>query len=128
VSWSVRKLPGYLSIRSQFKDAQTHPSGAFAAFAEPDYVKIVWMLRADPIGDTASIFRPETRAIATDLVARSKFRRYWSLLSPGIILFDGCRSARYGLLRNWQLAGIRCNADRTRAEISPTVKRIARRT
>jgi hypothetical protein len=32
----------------------------FAAFAEPDYVKIAWTLRADPIGAAASIFRTET--------------------------------------------------------------------
>jgi hypothetical protein len=58
----------------------------FAAFNEPDYVKIVWTLRADRVSDTMSIFRTETRAVATDQVARAKFRRYWSLLSPGIIL------------------------------------------
>lgn len=57
----------------------------FAAFNEPGYVKIAWTLRSDPIGPTQSIFRTETRAIATDAVARTKFRRYWSLLSPGII-------------------------------------------
>ena len=51
-----------------------------------DYVKIVWTLRADAIGADASIFRTETRAIATDATARAKFRRYWSFLSPGIIL------------------------------------------
>ena len=27
----------------------------------------------------------ETRVIATDATARAKFRRYWSLVSPGII-------------------------------------------
>ena len=62
------------------------PSTEFASFFEPDHVKIVWTLRADPISDTASMFRTETRAVATDAVARSKFRRYWSLLSPGIRL------------------------------------------
>ena len=61
------------------------PSTDFASFAEPDYVKIVWTLRTDPIGD-AAIFRTETRALATDAAARLKFRRYWSLLSPGIRL------------------------------------------
>jgi len=49
-------------------------------------VKIVWTLRADAIGANASIFRTETRAVATDPAARAKFRRYWSFLSPGIIL------------------------------------------
>jgi len=58
----------------------------FAAFNEPDYVKIVWTLRVDPIDANGSIFRTETRAVATDATARSKFRRYWSFLSPGIIL------------------------------------------
>jgi hypothetical protein len=62
------------------------PPDEFAAFAEPDYVKIAWTLRADPIGEATSIFRTETRAVATDPVARAKFRWYWSFLSPGISL------------------------------------------
>jgi hypothetical protein len=61
------------------------PPDEFAAFEEPGYVKIVWTLRADPSGGEESIFRTETRAIATDAEARKKFRRYWALLSPGII-------------------------------------------
>jgi len=62
------------------------PPDEFRAFAEPDYVKIAWTLRADPAGRQASIFRTETRAVATDAAARSRFRVYWSLLSPGIFL------------------------------------------
>jgi hypothetical protein len=62
------------------------PASEFAAFHEPDYVKIVWTLRADPIDATTSTFRTDTRAIATDGAARAKFRKYWSFLSPGIIL------------------------------------------
>ena len=58
----------------------------FAEFDEPDYVKIVWTLRADPSGERTSIIRHETRAVATDSIARRKFRRYWSFLSPGIIV------------------------------------------
>jgi hypothetical protein len=57
----------------------------FAAFNEPGYVKIAWTLRADPISQAESVFRTETRAIATDAQARAKFRRYWSFVSPGII-------------------------------------------
>jgi hypothetical protein len=57
----------------------------FAAFNEPGYVKVAWTLRADPITPTESVFRTETRGIATDASARAKFRRYWSLVSPGII-------------------------------------------
>ena len=62
------------------------PPDQFATFSEPGYVKIAWTLRAEPIGPSDSIFRTETRAIATDPPARAQFRRYWSLFSPGIIL------------------------------------------
>ena len=62
------------------------PPGEFEAFNEPEYVKIAWTLRADPIGETASMFRTETRAVATDEYARAKFRLYWACLSPGISL------------------------------------------
>ena len=61
------------------------PAGEFAAFHEPGFVKIVWTLRADALDATHSMFRTETRAIATDAAARRKFRRYWSLVSPGIV-------------------------------------------
>lgn len=66
---------------------------AFAAFHEPDYVKIVWTLRADPLGASASTFSTETRAVATDAAAREKFRRYWATYSAGIVLI------RVGALR-----------------------------
>lgn len=59
---------------------------AFAAFNEPGYVKIAWSLRADALGPDRSIFRTETRAMATDPIARAKFRRYWAFVSPGIWL------------------------------------------
>jgi hypothetical protein len=62
------------------------PPEEFAAFDEPDYVKIVWNLRADPLGPCESLFRTETRATATDAAARAKFRWYWSFFSPGIRL------------------------------------------
>jgi hypothetical protein len=58
----------------------------FAAFHEPDFVKIAWTLRADPLGATDSMFRTETRVATTDRIARAKFRRYWAFASPGIIL------------------------------------------
>ena len=61
------------------------PPDEFASFAEPGFVKIAWTIRAEPIGDSQSIFRTETRAVATDPDSRSRFRRYWSLFSPGII-------------------------------------------
>jgi hypothetical protein len=62
------------------------PPEEFAAFAEPGYVKIAWTLAAEHIGPSRCVFRTETRAIATDAASRSRFRRYWALLSPGIVL------------------------------------------
>jgi hypothetical protein len=58
----------------------------FASFAEPGYVKIAWTLRADPSREAGCVFRTETRAVATDNLSRERFRRYWALVSPGVIL------------------------------------------
>jgi hypothetical protein len=65
---------------------QAVSSDDFAGFREPGYVKIAWTIRADQISATESVFRTETRALATDAHARTKFRRYWSFFSPGIRL------------------------------------------
>lgn len=62
------------------------PPDDFAAFSEPGFVKIAWTLRADPVDAEASIFRTETRAVATDASAGARFRRYWAFASPGIAL------------------------------------------
>ncbi len=62
------------------------PPDAFAAIDEPDYVKIVWTLRVDPVSPYSSIARSETRAVATDASARRKFRWYWARFSAGIVL------------------------------------------
>ena len=56
----------------------------FASFAEPDHVKIAWTLRVDPADGGGCVFRTETRAMATDIDARTKFRRYWAMVSPGV--------------------------------------------
>ena len=60
--------------------------GSFATFAEPDLVKIVWTLEAEPLGPALTYFRSQTRVLATDDGARKKFRHYWSRVSPGILL------------------------------------------
>jgi hypothetical protein len=73
------------------------PPDQFAAFNEAGYVKIAWTIRADPISASESVFRTETRAVATDSSARTRFRRYWSLLSPGIIVI---RWALLGPVKN----------------------------
>ena len=62
------------------------PPDEFAAFDEPGFVKIVWTLRADPIGADQSLFSTETRVVSTDASARARFRWYWSVFSPGMIL------------------------------------------
>lgn len=62
------------------------PPEEFAAFSEPEYVKIAWTLRADPVTAESCVFRTETRVIACGAPAREPFRKYWALLSPGIIL------------------------------------------
>jgi hypothetical protein len=83
------------------------PPDEFAAFAEPDCVKIAWTLRTRPESSGGSTFSTETRAVATDARARRKFRVYWAFLSPGIILI---RSAMLPLLkataeRKWRVEG-----------------------
>ena len=60
------------------------PPGEFASFSQPGFVKIAWTLRADARVDGTSVFRTETRAVATDATARARFRRYWAFFSPGI--------------------------------------------
>ena len=85
----------------------------FAAFDEPEFVKIAWTLRVDPIDDQTSIFRTETRAIATDPVARAKFRRYWAFMSPGIALIR--RLSLQPLKRDAERRAARHSAPRTSA-------------
>jgi hypothetical protein len=58
----------------------------FTRFNDPGYVKIAWTLRADPLGSAGTVFRTETRVVATDPIARKKFRWYWARFSPGIVL------------------------------------------
>jgi hypothetical protein len=77
------------------------PPDEFAAFWQPGLVKIVWTLRADPIDETTSLFRTETRAVATDRDARDRFRRYWAFASPGI-----------GLIRTLSLHPLKRDAER----------------
>ena len=62
------------------------PPDQFLAFAEPDLVKIVWTLEAEPRGTAETMFRTETRVLATDEQARRKFRRYWRFFGIGIVL------------------------------------------
>jgi len=58
----------------------------FAAFAEPDRVKIAWTLETVEIAPGLTRFATETRAVATDEQAWTKFKRYWRRFGAGIIL------------------------------------------
>ncbi|HEX6105945.1 MAG TPA: hypothetical protein VFZ26_10190 [Gemmatimonadales bacterium] len=62
------------------------PPEEFAGFTEPGYARIAWTLAVEPIGAGRSIFRTETRVATTDPDSRRRFRRYWTLMSPGILL------------------------------------------
>ena len=57
----------------------------FAAFSEPDRVKIAWTLEAQPVTESVTRFITETRAVATDEEARRKFRLYLQLFKTGIL-------------------------------------------
>jgi hypothetical protein len=87
------------------------PPEEFAAFSTPGYVKIIFTLRADTDGPSESVFRTETRAVATDPAARAKFRRYWALVSPGV-----------GLIRWMSLAPLKTDAEQ-RARVLPSSKK-----
>jgi len=62
------------------------PPAEFAGFAEPGYAKIAWTLAAEPLGPGRSRCSTETRVRTTDAQSRARFRRYWTVLSPGILL------------------------------------------
>jgi hypothetical protein len=61
------------------------PPESFNAWAEPDHVKIVWTLEAEPVGPALTRLRSETRVQATDDAARMKFLRYWRFARFGIV-------------------------------------------
>ncbi len=77
----------------------------FAAFAEPDYVKIVWTLEADPIGPERTRFRTETRVEPTDEAARKKFFWYWMAFGIGI------RFIRWNMLRELRRKAVKHHHD-----------------
>jgi hypothetical protein len=62
------------------------PPDEFARFDSPGYAKIVWSLAAMPVDAEHSLFFTETRVVTTDGVSRERFRRYWTVMSPGIVL------------------------------------------
>lgn len=80
------------------------PPDRFAAYDEPDRVKIAWTIEVDPLGPGRSRFATETRAVATDARARALFRRYWFVFSIGILAIRKLllRAVRREAQRKWQ--------------------------
>jgi hypothetical protein len=62
------------------------PPEEFSVFAEPGYAKIVWTLEADDDRNGGAILRTRTLVATTDAEARRRFRLYWAIFSPGILL------------------------------------------
>lgn len=56
---------------------------AYAAFAEPGWVKVAWALRVQPRGEAGSRLSVEIRVDATDEASWARFTRYWHLIGPG---------------------------------------------
>jgi hypothetical protein len=57
----------------------------FRLYAEPNRVKVAWTLEAESQGSELTRFATETRALGTDALARSRFRRYWRRFGVGIV-------------------------------------------
>ena len=62
------------------------PPDRFAAFAEPNLVKIVWTLEVEPLGPSLTRFRTETRAVATDGSGQRKFLRCGRWAGIGMVM------------------------------------------
>ena len=61
------------------------PREQFETFNEPDLVKTVWTLEAQALAPARTIFRSQTRVLATDEGARKKFAAYWRKFGIGIV-------------------------------------------
>ncbi len=102
LGWGVlAEVPGHEIVMGAVTqpwnaDVQFHgiPPDGFAAFDVPGYAKIAWTLRADAAGDGGTILRTETRVATTDAAAREKFRRYWAVFAPGIVVIRRVLLAR----------------------------------
>jgi len=73
----------------------------FAAYAEPDRMKIAWTIEVESLGPDRTRCLTETRAVATDAAARAKFLKYWRRIVIGVV------AIRWLLLR-----GVRREAER----------------
>lgn len=56
----------------------------FQSFDTPGYVKILFTIEARPVTAESCLAVTETRVVVTDPVSRKRFRRYWTLVLPGV--------------------------------------------
>jgi hypothetical protein len=58
----------------------------FVDFDEPGYAKLAISFRVQRTGADRSLLRYEARTATTDDVARTRFRRYWRVIRPGVAI------------------------------------------
>jgi len=83
------------------------PPEQFAAYTEPDRVKIAWTLEAEALGPALTLFGTETRVVATDDEARTKFRQYLRRFGIGMLMIRWLllRAVRRQAEQRWRAAG-----------------------
>jgi len=61
------------------------PADRFVSDAVPNHVKIAWSLEAEEVAPSITRFAQETRVIATDAEAKTRFQAYWRWARFGIV-------------------------------------------
>ena len=80
------------------------PPDEFAAFNTPGFAKIAWTIRTESLGPAKSRFYTDNRVATTDPETRRRFRRYWTIVSPGVRLIrrESIRLVRADAERRYQ--------------------------
>jgi hypothetical protein len=70
------------------RDYGWHPVAPdqFVGFREPGYAKLALSFRVERTPEGGSLLRYEARITTTDDVARTRFRRYWRVIRPGVAI------------------------------------------
>jgi hypothetical protein len=58
----------------------------FVGFREPGFAKLALSFRVEGTPEGGSLLRYEARTTTTDNVARTRFRRYWRFIRPGVAI------------------------------------------
>jgi hypothetical protein len=69
--------------RGEIPFLHAEDAAAYAAFAEPGYVKVAWALTVEWLGQEDSRLTVEVRVAATDDASWEKFQRYFRFVGPG---------------------------------------------